>query len=149
MIPKLTNMRLGVTRACPRLPPAYPLALTYAYKAVVSETGIVVTFPDFPNEQGAGNVYEAVDQVAHRVLAEILQRCFVSNDMIPLPAATEGDRASVPEYIALEILRRNWNVALVYREAREKFDEQQRDVIRKAAKSKKEASNDSDSAQAV
>lgn len=145
--PRPTMMRYLVTQSCTRLPPAYPLIMMYPYSAAVDETNITIRFRDFPDEVGTGSTYEPISTVAHRTLASILEKLYHSHTIITMPSdASDGEElAQVPEYTALGILRRNWELAKVVAEARSRFNE----IYRNLKKNKLEVAHDPSQTQTV
>jgi hypothetical protein len=120
--------------------------MKYAYNAAVTETGTDIKFPDFPDSPSNGSLYEPIHDVATKAFYAMLQIRFDKNEMIPLPSlAQDGEEyITISESAATAILRRNWEVAQAYHEARELFNAQNREAIRKARKGK---NNDSSQAQ--
>lgn len=126
-INNFTKLFHNLLAAYPQLAVGASLTLKYPYTAVAAEGGIYVTFRDLPcNDLPAGSLHNVTHEMhALTCLGIIHSRLYEEQRMIPLPSkAQDGEHyAVVPENAALTILIRNWELAKVMFEARNRFDQ--------------------------
>lgn len=119
---EIKMMFRSLMTAYPPLAMGQTLVMQYPYTAAISEDGINVSFRDFPDSDlPLGSLTNVTAEMhALHCLGIIHSRLYHEHRMIPLPTQAQyGEHyAVVPESAALTILRRNWELAQVMRQAR-------------------------------